>query len=51
MNAPCEKAQGLDLYQNGARLSSPLRRRPDGSFEGRLGDGHREVAAAPRRGA
>lgn len=29
----CEKAQGLDLYQNGARLTSPLRRRPDGTFE------------------
>lgn len=30
----CEKARALDHYQNGAdRLSSPLRRRPDGSFE------------------
>jgi anaerobic selenocysteine-containing dehydrogenase len=30
----CEKAQRLDHYQNGRhRLSTPLRRRPDGSFE------------------
>ncbi len=30
----CEKAQQLDWYQNGRdRLTSPLRRRPDGSFE------------------
>lgn len=30
----CEKAQRLDYYQNGRdRLTSPLRRRPDGSFE------------------
>ncbi len=30
----CEKAQRLDYYQNGKdRLTSPLRRRPDGSFE------------------
>ena len=30
----CEKAQRLDYYQNGRdRLSSPLRRRPDGTFE------------------
>ena len=30
----CEKAQRLDHYQNGRhRLSSPLRRRPDGTFE------------------
>jgi anaerobic selenocysteine-containing dehydrogenase len=30
----CQKASGLDLYQNGKnRLTSPLRRRGDGSFE------------------
>ncbi len=30
----CEKAQRLDHYQNGRhRLATPLRRRPDGSFE------------------
>ena len=30
----CEKAQRLDHYQNGRhRLSTPLRRRPDGTFE------------------
>ncbi len=30
----CEKAHRLDHYQNGRdRLTSPLRRRPDGSFE------------------
>ena len=30
----CEKAHRLDYYQNGRdRLSSPLRRRPDGTFE------------------
>lgn len=30
----CEKATRLDSYQNGRdRLSSPLRRRPDGTFE------------------
>lgn len=30
----CEKALRLDHYQNGARrLTSPLRRRPDGTFE------------------
>jgi anaerobic selenocysteine-containing dehydrogenase len=30
----CEKAQRLDHYQNGPhRLTSPLRRRPDGTFE------------------
>lgn len=30
----CEKAHRLDYYQNGRdRLTSPLRRRPDGSFE------------------
>jgi len=30
----CEKANRLDFYQNGRdRLTTPLRRRPDGSFE------------------
>ncbi len=29
----CEKAQRLDYYQNGKRLTSPLRRKPDGTFE------------------
>ncbi len=30
----CEKAQRMDNYQNGAdRLSSPMRRRPDGTYE------------------
>ena len=30
----CEKANRLDFYQNGRdRITSPLRRRPDGSFE------------------
>ncbi len=30
----CEKAQRLDYYQNGRdRLTAPLRRRPDGTFE------------------
>jgi anaerobic selenocysteine-containing dehydrogenase len=30
----CQKASGLDLYQNGKdRLTSPMRRLPDGSFE------------------
>ena len=30
----CEKAQRLDYYQNGRdRLTSPLRRRADGTFE------------------
>ena len=30
----CQKASGLDHYQNGRdRLTSPLRRKPDGSFE------------------
>jgi anaerobic selenocysteine-containing dehydrogenase len=30
----CEKAQRMDYYQNGAdRLSSPMRRRSDGSYE------------------
>lgn len=30
----CEKAQRLDYYQNGAdRLTSPMRRKPDGNYE------------------
>jgi anaerobic selenocysteine-containing dehydrogenase len=30
----CEKSQRLDFYQSGAdRLTSPMRRRPDGSYE------------------
>src|SRR4029077_5516324 len=30
----CEKAQRIDYYRNGRdRLTSPLRRRPDGTFE------------------
>jgi len=30
----CEKSQRLDYYQNGAdRLTSPMRRRPDGGYE------------------
>ncbi|MDQ1243543.1 MAG: hypothetical protein QG550_2796, partial [Pseudomonadota bacterium] len=30
----CEKSQRMDYYQNGAdRLSSPMRRRPDGNYE------------------
>ena len=30
----CEKSQRMDYYQNGAdRLDSPLRRRPDGTYE------------------
>jgi anaerobic selenocysteine-containing dehydrogenase len=30
----CEKSQRMDYYQNGAdRLSSPMRRKPDGSYE------------------
>jgi len=30
----CEKSQRLDYYQNGAdRLTSPMRRRPDGTYE------------------
>jgi len=30
----CEKSQRMDYYQNGAdRLDSPMRRRPDGSYE------------------
>lgn len=47
----CEKAQRLDYYQNGRdRLTSPLRRRPDGSFEEIDWDtAIREVAAGFRR--
>ncbi len=43
----CEKPARLDHYQNGRhRLSTPLRRRPDGSFEPNDGDtAIREVAA------
>jgi len=43
----CEKAQRLDYYQNGRdRLTSPLRRRADGSFEEISWDtAIREVAA------
>ncbi len=43
----CEKAHRLDFYQNGRdRLSSPLRRRPDGTFEAIDWDtAIREVAA------
>ena len=43
----CEKAQRLDYYQNGRdRLTSPLRRRPDGTFEAIDWDtAIREVAA------
>ena len=30
----CQKASGLNHYQNGKdRITSPLRRKPDGSFE------------------
>ena len=30
----CQKASGLNYYQNGKdRITSPLRRKPDGSFE------------------
>lgn len=30
----CEKSQRMDFYQNGAdRLTTPMRRRPDGSYE------------------
>ena len=44
----CQKAQQLDHYQNHAdRLDSPLRRRPDGSFEKVDWDtAIREIAAA-----
>jgi anaerobic selenocysteine-containing dehydrogenase len=43
----CEKAQRLDHYQNGAdRLRSPMRRRPDGTYEEISWDtAIREVAA------
>ena len=43
----CEKAQRLDFYQNaGDRLDTPLRRRPDGTFEAIDWDtAIREVAA------
>ncbi|MBL8679355.1 MAG: molybdopterin oxidoreductase family protein [Myxococcales bacterium] len=43
----CEKAQRLDHYQNGAdRLTSPMRRRPDGTYEAISWDtAIREVAA------
>ncbi|MFO0561632.1 MAG: molybdopterin-dependent oxidoreductase [Polyangiales bacterium] len=43
----CEKAQRLDHYQNGAdRLRSPMRRRPDGTYEAISWDtAIREVAA------
>ncbi|MBX7192272.1 MAG: molybdopterin-dependent oxidoreductase [Sandaracinaceae bacterium] len=46
----CEKAQRLDRYQNGAdRLRSPMRRRPDGSYEAIDWDtAIREVAARLR---
>ena len=47
----CEKAQRIDYYQNGRdRLTSPLRRRPDGSFEEIDWDtAIREVAAGFKR--
>jgi anaerobic selenocysteine-containing dehydrogenase len=47
----CEKAQRLDYYQNGRdRLTSPLRRKPDGTFEEIDWDtAIREVAACPCR--
>jgi len=47
----CEKAQRLDYYQNGRdRLTAPLRRRPDGSFEEIDWDtAIREVAAGFKR--
>ncbi len=43
----CEKAQRMDHYQNGTdRLSSPMRRKPDGSYEAVDWDtAIREVAA------
>src|SRR5262245_61252912 len=42
----CEKAQRLDHYQNARRLTSPMRRRPDGTFEAIDWDtAIREVAA------
>ncbi len=47
----CEKAQRIDYYQNGRdRLTSPLRRRPDGTFEEIDWDtAIREVAAGFKR--
>jgi len=47
----CEKAQRIDFYQNGRdRLTSPLRRRPDGTFEEIDWDtAIREVAAGFRK--
>ena len=51
----CEKAQRLDHYQNGRdRLTSPLRRRADGTLRGdRLGHrdprGRRAARRGPRR--
>jgi anaerobic selenocysteine-containing dehydrogenase len=47
----CEKAQRIDFYQNGRdRLTSPLRRRPDGTFEEIDWDtAIREVAAGFKR--
>ncbi len=44
----CEKALRLDHYQNGShRLTTPLRRRPDGTLRGdRLGHGHRRDRGA-----
>jgi len=43
----CEKSQRMDRYQNGAdRLRSPMRRRPDGSYEAISWDtAIREIAA------
>ena len=47
----CEKAQRIDYYQNGRdRLTAPMRRRPDGSFEEIDWDtAIREVAAGFKR--
>ena len=49
----CEKSQRLDYYQNGAdRLSSPMRRRADGSYEAIDWDtAIREIAQKFRRSA
>lgn len=43
----CEKSQRMNYYQNGAdRLTSPMRRRPDGSYEAIAWDtAIREIAA------
>ena len=43
----CEKSQRMDYYQNGAdRLASPMRRRPDGTYESIDWDtAMREIAA------